>query len=651
MKIIILKKITLINFKGIRQQSFQFSPDFNIISGDNATGKTTILDAFLWCLFGKDSTDRKDFEIKTVNADGDVLPRLDHEVELTLLIDAKEVTLRRVLSEKWTKKRGSEEAEFTGNETTYFYNDVPVKMSDYNERINQIIDEGLFKLLTNMAYFHSLHWEKRREIIYSLAGNITDTDILTSGSIEDAVKDKINEIINSGKTFADAKVEANGKKKRIKDELSFIPARIDEAERSKPNPIDSKALQAEIKEIEALKEGKEKEVEILMSDITDSAKVVNEKNAERTALVSEIHAIEARISDIKNQAKSQVQEKKSNIDLEYQKAELANKEIKSKADYLNAEIQRLDEKIQEKRKEWQQANAVQMPEFCGDLNCPMCKQRLPETDIELKKSEFEANFYKAKAEKVARIKQSGVELSERKTKLEDEIKILPEIKEVKRVDFNEAKELDLIISGGETKELITKSLQLNERLSLMAVSTFDDSEIRSKIQAIKSEINELNNRISEIKSSFASTLQIDVLNNRIQELKNREKELSQELASIEDIENCLYIFERAKSDFIEKLINNKFNLVTFRLFETQINGSEIPCCKTLISGVPYSDANNAAKINAGIDIINALINHNDVSAPVFIDNAESINNIMDVSSQLICLKVSMDKELVFSNNN
>jgi chromosome segregation ATPase len=137
-----------------------------------------------------------------------------------------------------------------------------------------------------VAYFHSLHWEKRREIIYSLAGNITDTDVLTSGGIEDAVKDKINEIINSGKSFSDAKAEANGKKKRIKDELNYIPARIDEAERSKPEPIDAKTLEAEINELEAQKEDKETQIEKLMTDLADSAKVVNEKNAERTARVA-----------------------------------------------------------------------------------------------------------------------------------------------------------------------------------------------------------------------------------------------------------------------------------------------------------------------------------------------------------------------------
>ena len=150
---IILRSMSLVNFKGIRQQNFKFSPFVNIISGDNAVGKTTILDAFLWCLFGKDSHDRKDFEIKTLDSTGQVIERIDHEVTLVLEIDGKNLEVKRAFREKWTKKRGSEESEFTGNETEYYWNEVPVKMADFNSRIAGIIDESLFKLLTNVTYF------------------------------------------------------------------------------------------------------------------------------------------------------------------------------------------------------------------------------------------------------------------------------------------------------------------------------------------------------------------------------------------------------------------------------------------------------------------------------------------------------------------
>ena len=231
----ILKEMTLINFKGIRAKTFKFTDGINVIRGKNATGKTTILDAFLWCLFGKDSQDRKDFEIKTYDKDNIVIPQLDHEVEIVLFTD-RDVRLKRCFKEIWTQKRGSQDIEFTGHETVYFWNDVPLKMSDYNTKISELVNEWIFKSLTNTAYFHSLHWEKRREIIFSLAGKIEDKELLN-----DNLKG-VDAILNEGKTLAEAKAEIGAKRKKIKNELNDIPSRIDEAERSKSDPVDTAAI-------------------------------------------------------------------------------------------------------------------------------------------------------------------------------------------------------------------------------------------------------------------------------------------------------------------------------------------------------------------------------------------------------------------------
>ena len=177
---ILLKKMSLVNFKGIRSAEFDFNPTVNTVLGDNATGKTTIMNAFLWCLFGKDIEDRKDFEIKTYDKEGKIIERLEHSVELVLDVDSKEITLKRVLSEKWQKKRGADDLEFTGNETTYFWNEVPLKQMDYQSKIKDLIDEGLFKLLTNVNYFHSLHWEKTRGAKQSRGSRRSGTMVIDS---------------------------------------------------------------------------------------------------------------------------------------------------------------------------------------------------------------------------------------------------------------------------------------------------------------------------------------------------------------------------------------------------------------------------------------------------------------------------------------
>jgi hypothetical protein len=167
-----LISLTLNNFKGIK--SFALKPqgkDINIY-GDNATGKTTLADAFMWLLFDKDSQNRKDFQIKTLGQDGEPEHGLEHSVEAVLeLENGKRITLKKVFKEKWTKKRGSATAEFTGHTTDHFIDGVPAKKKEYDEKIAEIADEQIFRLLTDPAYFNQqLHWQKRREL---LLGNWT----------------------------------------------------------------------------------------------------------------------------------------------------------------------------------------------------------------------------------------------------------------------------------------------------------------------------------------------------------------------------------------------------------------------------------------------------------------------------------------------
>jgi recombinational DNA repair ATPase RecF len=141
-----LIKLSLKNFKGTRAFVLDARGGNVTVYGDNATGKTTLFDAFTWLLFDKDSQGRKDFEIKTLDASGQPMHGLEHEVEAVLQVDGKTVTLRKVYKEKWTKKRGSAQAEFTGHTTDYFVDGVPVKKAEYDARIASICDETVFKL-------------------------------------------------------------------------------------------------------------------------------------------------------------------------------------------------------------------------------------------------------------------------------------------------------------------------------------------------------------------------------------------------------------------------------------------------------------------------------------------------------------------------
>ena len=95
-----ISNLKLKNFKGIKNLEINFEGKNANIYGKNATGKTTVFDAFKWLFFDKDSSDRKDFNIKTLDENNKPIHFLEHEVEAILLIDGVDMTFKKMLKEK-----------------------------------------------------------------------------------------------------------------------------------------------------------------------------------------------------------------------------------------------------------------------------------------------------------------------------------------------------------------------------------------------------------------------------------------------------------------------------------------------------------------------------------------------------------------------
>ena len=79
-----LISLTLQNFKGIKGFILDADGQNSNVFGNNGTGKSTLFDAFTWLLFGKNSRDEKDFGIKTLDANGNVIPRIEHRVSAVI---------------------------------------------------------------------------------------------------------------------------------------------------------------------------------------------------------------------------------------------------------------------------------------------------------------------------------------------------------------------------------------------------------------------------------------------------------------------------------------------------------------------------------------------------------------------------------------
>lgn len=595
-----LKKLKLENFKGIKNLEIDFKDDVTNILADNGKGKTTIFDAYTWLLWDKDSLSRKDFSIKPYDKDGKEIHNLESMVEGTLEFDDEEIILKKIYKEIWTKKRGSTQAEFTGHTTDYYMNAVPVKKKEYTDRLATVIDEENFNLLSNPIYFNQiLDKNKRRSIVLGLIEDIGKDEVLKEN--EDLKKLPLDKY-----TIDEIKAMAKDSAKKINKDIESIPARIDELEKSKVGEIDFDAL------------------EFRKNFVLPAIKEIDTKLADVSTSSDEIKEITSKISELE-QEKSKI---KTNFEIENHKIASKNKNTLDEKEKDEKELQeisdiiaRLAENIDYYRTEWVKINSSK---YEGDFKCPTCGHDLEEHQID----EIIAKFNQDKSEKLEIIEKEAARMTAR---IEDYKKRIEELKSKKYELLEEIK-----LDEAKIQALDDEIKTLKEKLS--SLSTGDKTELIKKKDELTKELDELNKKLS-------LQGQNEKLDERIKELEQQEKDLAK---SYEEQQEIIYLCEeyiKTYVDLVSDKINAAFYNVKIKLFEQQINGGITETCEVTLDGVPYSDLNSAGKINAGLDVINAISEKLDIQVPIFIDNAESINELIKTEAQLVRLVVSKDEEI------
>lgn len=650
-----LKSITLINFKGIRNRSFDFL-DHNFLFGDNGKGKTTVFDAFTWLLFGKDSDGRADFGIKTFDQDNNVIERIDHEVMGVLEIDGKATEFKRVLRDKWVTKRGSETEVFEGNETTYFIDDVPLKKSEFEQRINDLINESVFKLITSPTAFNSLHWSKQREMLISIAGGIDEGQIIMGLDATSDQKQWLINILASESSIDQQKKAIASRIKTQRDEMKLIAPRIDEVERSKPDAVDFKSLTEESQKIKQT-------IEDLDSKINNSEKMVQDSIDKVTVKKREAYEVQKEIDRINANLRRQAVEKCSSNEAEEIDAQI--KRLNAKSELIDKDIKaiefrrgNLEAHIEKYRKQWDEVSKSEFIVNENECICPTCKQEL--TDKDSKIEQLRANFNRDKAKKLEEINAEGVRTKNQTDEMSQEvIKLVEDQKEL-------IKAVNLLIIKKKAAEPLQTVDEVFSSLRAFSKDFISNHKKRDQLEdevealeaqiqhpdtfPLKEEISALNKRIFEIRTELGKEQQIEEANKRIEELKAQEKAIAKAIAEAERSVFLIERFTKASIETIETKINAMFEVVKFKMFESQINGGESETCLCLTNGVPYSDLNHASKINAGMDIINTLSNHYGVNAPIFVDGRESVINLIETNSQVINLVVMEGEDLRIVGN-
>lgn len=658
MKRIVIKKLTLVNFKGIRSLTIDFNEGVTTISGRNGLGKTTIFDAFTWLLFGKDSKERKQFGIKTYGKDGKTIPRLPHEVQGVLDVNGEKITLTRRFTEKWQKKHGITIERMVGHEEERLYNDVPMSVDNWAEKIENICNEQVFKFITNPLYFASQKADVQRAMLFRMAGEVTDEEVAKDyKNFQDLLAQM------TGKTMEEFKREIAAKKKRIKADVEAIPERMDECQRQitvmecdkDGKPINFNGLRAEL-------EQKKVELAKVEEQIADITKAYNDKMGTRLSKSRELGVINSQIikreAEIKDEAyKDYREELNKQQELHYQvdtlKGEItrAEKEIANKQQELDKYAKVREEMIAE----WQEINKSQLTFDDKDFVCPTCHRHFDIDDIEAKQREMTEHFNEEKRQKLEDNTARGKANSERMKAVEAEIKTLQSC-----IANN-----DVAIKEYAAKPLFNKELAAPDATPLMA-SDKELAELKDKAKALQSEIEAeakddipdtgalvpakrgMTADIDSIKAELAKEEYVESAKDRLTELEKKLRIQSEELAQLEATEDTMMEFAKERVKLVEDKINSMFTMVKFKMFDTQINGGVVETCEAVVDGVPYSTQNNAMVINIGIDIINAICRSVNISAPIFVDNSESINSILPTPSQLIRLVVTDDELLKIS---
>lgn len=622
-----INTLRLQNFKGIKELEINFKGKLTNIYGDNAVGKTTVFDAFCWLLWDKDSLNRSQFEIKTLDENGQAIPMIDHSVEAVLDIDGVDTTFKKIYSEIWTKKRGQTQKEFNGHTTDYYINDVPIKKKEYQDRIASVISEEQFKLLSNVQHFNvNLDKKQRRDTLLSLIDDVNVDEIIASNEDFKKLeldKYKLEEIRAMNKATAS----------KINKEIEELPVRIDELNNS-IQELDFDALEFRKKSKVSLKSIIDKQ----LSDFSSIADNISRISRDITTLELEKNSILRQIEDDYNKKIQEKEQRQNNHDGEKLriKRKIANIEEENRT--LTKEIELFNKNLDDERANWIKLNEE---EFDGDTICPTCKQELPAEQIDEIKDEFNINKSK-KLEQIeiqARHIKDKVGLKEKA--IEDNNKIIMELE----FEFTELNREDIEIEDEEIKKdpVPEKVAEIDAEIEakkkeLTNLNKADNKDLLERKKAIESEIEEVN-KLLYYKDENVK------IQAKIEQYKEQEKELAKAYEKTQEILNLCDEHTKIYTNLVSDKINNMFKLVKFKLFDVQVNGGIAETCEATVDGVPYSDVNNAGKINAGLDIINVLSKKLDISTPIFIDNAESVNELIEVNAQVVRLVVSNDKSL------
>lgn len=634
-----LGKLRISNFKGVKELEIDFNGNDATISGKNGVGKTTIVDAYLWLLFNKDSFGKTEFGIKTLDENGNEIHHLEHAVYAEFLIDGESTTFEKVYKEQWTKQNGASQSQLKGHTVKYKVNGVPHKKGDYENVIKSIIDEETFRTITSTTHYNeNMKWQDRRKDLMDKFGNMSDEEVIKSNQELIGLPEMLgnHNVTDFEKILKERRTE-------LKKEIEHIPTRIDELHKSK---VDVQGVAVAQKEIERI-DNEIKELEKQVSAIENGSAISNKE--------IELREVENQINARKNELEKELIEQGTKIseELNLYKSDLANinNDIAKKRNDIQHQQSLINDYKSKQQGLREQYLDIKQQEFESKVNthCPTCEQSLPGEEVEKVKQKELEEYNQKISSKIEEINRLGVGYKKDIEVSESTIQALEA--EIKKLETN-ASEVSKKVSKLE-ENLVAKREELKSTRNdakTMELNTLKESveqSIKELKESSEGALNDLQANIEKLKDEKTKHEQVIAAVSGNKRIDERIKELDEKLndlqKQLENTELGLYLiglFVKTKVDLLTDKINSHFEITKWKLFDVQVNGGINETCVATYNGVPYdAGLNTGARVLVGLDIANTMAKHYGVSAPIFVDNSESVSEKLESPSQLIKLYV------------
>lgn len=649
------------NFRNLKDFDADFS-DKTVISGQNATGKTTVRNAIFYALTGKLADGSATDNIRPHDESGNDIDNVDIVVELTLDVDGRKVVLKKVEKQKWTKHKGSEAPTFEGNVTEYSINDIPKKAKDYAEFIQNIASPEILLHGTNAAALLNLDTKKRRAILMGLASDVNMEIVAQNNSKYESIlpilaDGTIDELISRSRKVIKEKNE----------ELKSIPVRIDE--------LSKMIVERDTAELELLKNSLKESIAKVEESMKsgDNRKEISDLEDKHMDVIFQINDIKRKVHEESENNRHKLNSDMAQAEMKLSRCHnsisLNNEKLADYQDAIKANKARI-EALKPEYKELKES-AFDESKWVFDESttiCSLCGQKLPDAKIAELKKDFASKkeaavkaFQGNRNAKLEAIKNEGNGLANKNKELDTDAALLiaeldklnKEMESINKeiADFKSQLALlpteeAMLSENSQYKKLLDIEDRISEEVKRLEAAVPDTSELEDRKAVLETQLNDVVGQLAKV----AQNVEIE---DRIKELTARQRQIAQQVADAEQQRDLLEALNKEYVEVTTSEINKNFKYVSWRMFKQNITNSGYEqICEPVVGGTSYyRGLNHGARILAEVDICSSFQDLGGVKLPITIDDAESVDEwrLPEINRQIVVFRRTDDKELTVKN--